>query len=258
MGSEMCIRDSLSRFVSFRKDGLDQEFQMLEHNPEPIEEPVASKSIVINELFTNGFDDEGEPLDDWIELYNTTDRILHLENFYLSDKYNNPELWRFTKRAAIRPNGYLIVWASGKTKKNNLHTPFRLSSQGEQLILSHKLFGVIDSISFGVQQPNMSFARIPNGTGPLVEGHPTFNAFNIEEEEVKGLKSISSGSGFTVFPNPASSYITIESSVSNALYSVTLHNSLGQRIIHRKNCNGSTQLDIQALQEGFYLSLIHI
>jgi hypothetical protein len=81
--------------------------------------PVNSQSITINEIMTSNrstiADLDGD-FPDWIELYNHGEDTVNLEGWGLSDDYNNPFRWIFP-RAAIEPNGFLLVWASGKDRR---------------------------------------------------------------------------------------------------------------------------------------------
>ncbi len=82
-------------------------------------------------------DEDGE-FSDWIEIYNTGDSAVDLEGYYLSDDRDDLERWEFPS-VQIPPDGYLIVFASGKDRAvtgSELHTSFRLSRDGEWLALS--------------------------------------------------------------------------------------------------------------------------
>jgi hypothetical protein len=54
--------------------------------------------VVINEIQssnTSTLADEDGDFEDWIELYNASDRAIELTGFGLSDNYNNPFKWVF-------------------------------------------------------------------------------------------------------------------------------------------------------------------
>jgi len=74
---------------------------------------------------------------DWIEIYNASDEIVSLTGWYLTDDFRNFRQWMFPK-AELGPGEFLLVWASGKNRTNwvdDLHTNFKLSSDGEYLAL---------------------------------------------------------------------------------------------------------------------------
>ncbi len=73
---------------------------------------------------------------DWIELYNPTDRIFDLSGWYLTDNSGNLTKWQFPSGTKLNPNGYLIVFASGKDRTaGELHTNFQLAAAGGYLAL---------------------------------------------------------------------------------------------------------------------------
>jgi len=85
---------------------------------------------------------EGDLLDadgdssDWIELYNPTGRVFDLGGWYLTDSADNPTKWQFPSGTKLNPNGYLVVFASGKNRTSGqLHTNFQLAAEGGYLAL---------------------------------------------------------------------------------------------------------------------------
>lgn len=82
---------------------------------------------------------------DWIEIHNTSDQLLNLEGWYLTDNKNNLTKWRFPS-IAINPGLYHVVFASEKDQKYYpgnypyfdgiyYHTNFELDRGGEYLAL---------------------------------------------------------------------------------------------------------------------------
>jgi len=136
--------------------------------------------IVINEFMADNetsVTDQDDEYDDWIELYNNTDTDISLEGWYLSDDPAEPDLWVFPD-VSIPANGYLIVWADKDEQQDGLHADFKLSASGETILLSSPDLTVMDEITFGEQSPDLSMARIPNGTGEFTQMTPTFLAEN--------------------------------------------------------------------------------
>jgi hypothetical protein len=96
--------------------------------------------VVISELMAANAitleDDDGDA-SDWVELYNDGDAAVSLEGWSLTDDPLNPTKWVFPA-VSIPPRGFLIVFASGKDRRNPalpLHTGFRLASEGGHLAL---------------------------------------------------------------------------------------------------------------------------
>jgi len=79
-----------------------------------------AQSVVINEAMSSNVStlaDEDGDFPDWIELYNTTEQPVSVANFGLSDDQKNLTKWKFPN-VTIQPKNFLIVYASGKDKKN--------------------------------------------------------------------------------------------------------------------------------------------
>jgi hypothetical protein len=164
----ICYRNflinSLSRLIQQRKEGLTEEYTSLWYTPKPVQRLVNYNDVVINELAAGLRNDEGESMNDWVELYNNTNDIIPLDHFWISDSFPGPEKFNFQGITAIKPNGFIIVWADKKEKKDGLHANFKLSADGEELIVYNDLYGTIDSLEFGQQYPDITYGRYPDGT----------------------------------------------------------------------------------------------
>ena len=141
----------------------------------------APASVVINELMpvnsTTVTDNYGQ-FDDWIELYNLTNASINLSGYYLSDNKKKPSKWQFPQGTSIDGKGYLIIWCDGDSTQFGLHTNFKLSSSGEDAVLSTSDLTVLDKISFPAQSQELTYSRVPNGTGSFRWQYPTFDSSN--------------------------------------------------------------------------------
>ena len=142
---------------------------------------TASGDVVINELMpvnsTTVADQNGQ-YDDWMELYNKSFNSIDLSGYYLSDDKKKNMKWKFPEGVSIQGNGYLIIWADDDTTQSGLHANFKLSSAGEDAVLSRADGKIIDQVSFPAQTLELSYSRIPNGTGEFKWRIPTFNRNN--------------------------------------------------------------------------------
>lgn len=205
--------------------------------------------MAVNDSLSNIKDDAGET-DDWIELYNNTDEEIDLSNAFLTDKVDEPELWQFPVGTTIGANDYLIVWADKDEDQAGLHADFKLNREGDFIMLTEG-GDVVDSLSFGFQENNLSYSRIPNGTGDYVIKEPTFG-FKNELEDVAVIDQFLGT--ISIFPNPASEtiYIDLEKlPVTGAR--VMISSGLGQLISTQNISSKSTSINIQDLNVGMYL-----
>lgn len=104
--------------------------------------PVRTQAVdvLINEFMAindNVIQDEDGDTSDWIELYNTTDSPVDLENWALTDNAGDLQEWLFPA-TNLPARSFLLVFASGKNRRvagGELHTDFRLDGDGEFLAL---------------------------------------------------------------------------------------------------------------------------
>lgn len=217
--------------------------------------PVISiGDVVINEILavnnTTAVDPDGQ-YEDYIELYNTTNGYVNLKDVYLSDVSLSPLKWKFPDNATIAPNSYLIVWADNDTNQSGYHANFKLSSAGEELILSYANGTVLDQVIFPAQDPDFSYQRCPNGTGPFSNNIPTFGYFNCTASisENNPLSSIN------VFPNPSKDEVTIFS--ENIIENIELYNSSFQLITEVFPFQNRYTLPVDVYPNGVYLIKIN-
>lgn len=129
-----------------------------------------AQSIVINEFMAVNFStlsDEDNDFSDWIEVYNYGSNPVSLENFGLSDNDDLPFKWIFPD-TTIQPGAYFIIWASGKNRRvpgQELHTNFSISASGEEILLTNASGNRIDFIPPQLMQRDISFGKLPDGTG---------------------------------------------------------------------------------------------
>ena len=173
---------------------------------------ATAQTISINELMADNdtltqITDEVGQYDDWIELYNNTNADIDLSGYFLSDKLNALDKWQIPTGTIISANGYKIFWADDDATQGPLHTNFKLKKSGESVYLSNPDLVIVDSVNFGQQNTNISYARIPNGTGEFIFKAPTFG-FNNELSSSAG-QSLPQGVAFELFPNPTDAFFRL-------------------------------------------------
>jgi len=135
--------------------------------------------VVINEFQSSNnatIADEDGDYEDWIELYNTSSTdTAHLDYVGLSDDLERPFRWVLPPGTSIPPNGHLLIWASGKDRRDPqapLHTSFSIASDGEPLLLTHPTLpegeNRIDHVSPVPLPSDVSYGRQTDGADAWV------------------------------------------------------------------------------------------
>lgn len=225
-------------------------------------EPTVAEynGVVINEFAADNkaavTDNAGE-YDDWIELYNNSVDEVDLSGYYMTDDGTELTKWQFPEGTTIEAAGYLIVWADedeDQVSEDELHSDFKLSSGGEEILLLNPDLEIVDTVTFDEQNADITFARVPNGTGDFRFNMPTFMSNN-----EGGTTSISSGledSSFLIYPNPVSHTLNIESSdISSELLKLAIINATG-KIVLEKNISSNYTLQTENLVSGVYNLII--
>ncbi len=170
-------KPGLKSFITARQANVQSQLDALGVT---CEHTIAPGDVVINEFAASNsiIPDPAGEMEDWIEIYNNTSHTFDLGGLYLTDNPLLPTKWQFPAGAIIAPDGYLIVWADEDEGQAGLHANFKLSASGEYIGFYDSQVAVLDSVTFGAQVTNLTMARVPNGTGPFVQGQPTFGAYN--------------------------------------------------------------------------------
>ena len=109
----------------------------------------------------------GGAYSDWIEIYNSSDQPIDLTGYTISD---SGATWVFPQ-CTIQARGYLLVWASDKDKvarDGQLHTNFKLSASGEEVILKAPNGNVVDYVNYESLLDDQSYGRRTDGSSEFV------------------------------------------------------------------------------------------
>jgi hypothetical protein len=219
---------------------------------------AAPGDVVINEfLAKNNLDTVNEygNHEDWIELINLTDDPVDLFGLYLTDDYDDPVKFDFPENSIIEPGGYLMVWADEEdTVSEFLHANFKLSADGEKLMLSNGAGVVLDSLTFGPQTADISMGRCPDGSGSFSDlEFPTYDQTNYCPEGVSnpGHSDIK----IIVMPNPVSDFVTIVTDLPD-LHAAELFTSSGMYIKSEISDNHNIIFSTTDLPAGIYFFVL--
>ncbi len=190
---------------------------------------LVTSQVVINEILTSNStvnQDEDGSYQDWVELYNTGASSINLTGYGLTDDATLPYKWTFPN-ISVGAGQYLLIWCSDKNRTdpaNPLHTNFKLSSSGDVVVLTNASGVTADSVPATALSQNISYGRLPNGTGSFVYfSQVTPNAVNstVGYNEALAPPTFSQEAGFYA----ASFNLTLSTSVSGATILYTLDGS---------------------------------
>ncbi|MEO0469992.1 MAG: CotH kinase family protein [Bacteroidota bacterium] len=163
----------------------------------------AISGLFINEIMANNggiIFDEYQERDDWVELYNAHSQPVSIGGLFLSDEPGNLNKWQIADNTVIPAGGHAVVWLDDDPSQGGLHSNgVRLDINGDELILSQSQAGelvVLDSISFGQQLTNVSFGRLPDGSGVKILMTPTPAATNNTAVQIIATPQFSVEAGF--------------------------------------------------------------
>ncbi len=243
-------------FEAIGDDGLNTasyypkgaEFDVFIYQVLPGEE--VESEIVINELMASNTEwiaDEAGEFEDWIEIYNNSETGIDLSGYHLSDNALNVLKWSFPDGTILGPQEYKIIWADNDFDQGQFHANFKLSSGGEELVLSDDQGNIIDFVEFDELEPNLSYARVPNGTGEFVIKDPTFGFNNEDTSSSNDLEKAL----VTIYPNPVNDQLYLTNR-NGQLTNAELFNSVGVKIMN-KSFVDSTSMEMFDLSAGIYI-----
>lgn len=123
----------------------------------------SKQKILINEVCScniRTFKEGANMGDDYIELYNSSNEVLSLEGWFLSDdeteldKYELPEY-------EMNPGEYVVFYANGLDGQENLN--FKVDELGEKLFLIDEEMNIVDSIMVPELDADTAYSRITDG-----------------------------------------------------------------------------------------------
>lgn len=142
--------------------------------------PLQAQSLVISEFMASNqdtLDDEDGNSEDWIEVFNQSGSAVNLEGWFLTDDAAALNKWAFPN-IVLNPGEHILVFASNKNRNDpasQLHTNFKLTSQGEYLALvrpdgvtiehhySPEFPLQVQDVSYGLQQSTSTSTLIAPG-----------------------------------------------------------------------------------------------
>ncbi|HTF80516.1 MAG TPA: CotH kinase family protein [Cytophagales bacterium] len=239
------------RSVSYAPKGAEHDVYVYQVKATVI--GAANSPVVINEFLASnvtGAQDEAGEYEDWIELHNKSDKQVDLSGYYLSDNAASLQKWQFPQGVQIPAHGYLIVWADENAKQGNTHANFKLSANGEEIILLNKDVQILDSIVYPAQYPSVSYARMPNATGAYA--YQTQNTFAANNNgNVTAAEDGQVTHGFMIAPNPAMDHITVLQETPHGI--LRIYTIAGALVYEKMQDPSNPVIDISLFHKGMYM-----
>jgi len=133
-----------------------------------------AQTIVINEILASNNNVNTDPdyneYGDWVELYNSTNSDINIKGYSITDDKTNTTKYKFTIDIIIPAKGYKLIWTDDHN--TGIHANFKLSASGEYLGIYNSSNQLLDSLTFPVQQPNISYGCYPDASKPYLYFYP--------------------------------------------------------------------------------------
>ena len=114
---------------------------------------------------------------DWIEIYNSTNQLVDLSGWGLSDNLTRGRKWQFPYGTVISPGEYKVILCDGDTTKNSaaeLHTSYRIGRLKHEVItLADPSGRVLDKVILPDMKTNVSYGRTFGMSGLFYYDTPT-------------------------------------------------------------------------------------
>ena len=202
--------------------------------PVRINEVSAANGIFVNEYFKRN---------DWVELYNTTDKAIDVEGMYLSDNPDKPQKYQITKgesqaSTVIPAHGYLIIWCDKLEPISQLHASFKLDAEGGEVLLTASDNSWTDRLVYTSLKEDESAGRYPDGSNDVyVMNIPTIAKANlttsyqvdVEQPSTNGVHDLMAENVGGLSARYAAGKLVIRSQVSEQV-SVNIYNLAGQPV----------------------------
>jgi hypothetical protein len=119
-------------------------------------------TVIINEVLASNKTGLQDPkynkYSDWIELYNSSTNDVDLSGYGLSNSKKSFS-WKFPQGSTIGADSYLLIWADDKNSTTSLHTDFKLSKDGDNVVLFDKTGEILQNLEFKEQYSDVSYAN---------------------------------------------------------------------------------------------------
>jgi hypothetical protein len=122
-----------------------------------------------NDIYTNDY----WKRNDWVELYNTTDKDIDVAGMYLSDNIDKPQKYQISSGAygastVVPAHGYLVIWCDKLDALSQLHASFKLAAEGGNVVLTAADESWSDTFTYAQHKGDESVGRYPDGSANVI------------------------------------------------------------------------------------------
>lgn len=136
------------------------------------EENYDKPNLFINEICAKSeyfIEPESGKSEDWIELYNASDKYVDVAGYYLKDGDTTIRITTGYELTNIPPKGHLLLWADGRGKSGAQHLGFKIKNKGETIELYKNVRDSIikiDKVTFQREDTtaDYSYGRVTDGS----------------------------------------------------------------------------------------------
>jgi len=228
------------------------------YEQEVFEDPDKGIDLVFNEIVAsnNLSQDEFGETDDYIEIYNNGDKDVNIAGWFITDMPGNNTLLQIPatdlSKTNIPSKGRIVLWADDQANQGVLHLGFKLSKEGETLVLAKTNYlgaiTVIDSVSFPYMEQNLSYSRVPDGSENWKIIGTTFNEINIDHTGVENPEI-----RLNVYPTQVLDNFTVINAADKMLNVIDLTGKVMMSHVCR---NDKEIIQANQLQRGIYIVVI--
>ncbi len=122
---------------------------------------IISEIMAANDVWKNGHHD------DWVELYNASGAAKDLSGWNLSDSTKKTEKFTFPQGTRLKKGECILVYCTDREEDvgsgSVFYAPFKLSQDGEQVVLTDADGQTADRVVFTVQYAGVSYGLDPSG-----------------------------------------------------------------------------------------------
>lgn len=224
--------------------------------------PITYQNLNINEVMVNNtisFSDEFSEYDDWIEIHNSGNSSVSLTNLFITNDPLVPNKFQFSASTlcTIAPGAFKLVWADDSIEQGPLHLNFELNNSGGYVGLYAlqagnfgPFYALIDSVYYPAMNVDVSYAYFTDIEGNwLLLNNSTPGLAN---DFPVGQNTVNEGI-IQIYPNPASSQITIRCKDNTPDARLIVYNSAGQTVFSKT----AERLNALTLQTDEWLSGIY-